>query len=72
MRKFIIFLIRLRFGLKTREKFRFTNQKSKDIYYFSSKGFLLKYNPTWPFSIESKVSLNWLMSDECKIEKIKN
>ena len=34
LRKFILFLIRRRLGLKKNERFRFANQRSKLDYYF--------------------------------------
>lgn len=72
MQKIIIFLIRKHFGLKAYEYFRFTNQKSKDIYYFSPICLMKmeygKYN-TGKFT-QSSISLNWLISHECEIQKL--
>lgn len=72
MRKIIIFLLRKHFGLKKYEYFRFTNQKSKDIYYFSPICLMKmehgKYN-TGKFT-QSSVSLNWILSPECEIQKL--
>lgn len=72
MQKIIIFLLRKRFGLKQYEYFRFTNQKSKDIYYFSPICLMKmeygKYNTMK--CTQSSVSLNWILSPECEIQKL--
>jgi hypothetical protein len=71
LNRLIIFLIRRRLGIGPSEYFRFTNQKSNDIYYFDSKqGSLIKLPGFAPHPCLSGVSLNWLLSDECKIEKV--
>lgn len=72
LNRLIIFLIRRRLGIGPSEYFRFTNQKSNDVYYFDSKqGTLIKLPNFAPCPCLSGVSLNWLLSDECKIEKVK-
>jgi hypothetical protein len=84
MKRLIIFLIRIRLGLKKGQRFRFDNQKSKfDEYYFTDTE-LMKFEPKFvPYNdakreIEqgenshyrpSSVSLNWLLNNECKITK---
>lgn len=68
MKRLIISLICKKLGVKTRELFRFTNQKKKDIYYFSSTE-LRKFEPGSDDSVLSDVGLNWLLSDECKVTK---
>jgi hypothetical protein len=76
MKRIILFLIRRRLGLKKHELFRFTNQKTKDLYKFTNDGLMkiVDLNPfinivnEWP----SGVSLSWLLDDDCKIEKISN
>lgn len=67
MRKIVIFLIRKKLGLKKYEKFRFVEQKTNAVYYFTESN-LMKYwrNQT----MLSGVSLNWLLDSECKIEKV--
>ncbi len=69
MKKFIIFLIRKRLGLKKQELFQFSNQKSSAVYYFDDDA-IYKINNWTPASpsclTESSVSLNWLLSDECR------
>ena len=70
--KLIIFLIRIKLGLKQNELFRFDNQKSKkDEYYFDSKRLMkIEYKKDHVDLHESSVSLNWLLNDSCKIHKV--
>lgn len=67
MRKIVIFLIRKKLGLKKYEKFRFAEQKSNAVYYFTESN-LMKYwrNQT----MLSGVSLNWLLDNNCAIERV--
>ena len=67
MRRFVIFLIRKRLGLRKYEKFKFVGQKSSAVYYFSESN-LMKFwhNQT----VLSGVSLNWLLDRECVIERV--
>lgn len=67
MRKFIIFLVRKNLGLKKFENFRFVNQKSDAVYYFTESNVMKRYNG---YTSLSSVSLNWLLDDECEIEKV--
>lgn len=67
MRRFIIFLVRKKLGLKKYEKFRFDNQKSDAVYYFTESN-VMKY---WHNQTTlSSVSINWLLDDDCVIEKV--
>ena len=68
MNRLILFLIRCKFGLKKFERFRFTNQKTKDIYFFANWG-LYKYGEDVVPEL-SHVSLSWLLDNDCKIIKI--
>lgn len=71
MKRIIIFLIRKRLGLKKEQKFRFTNQKTKAIYYFTNESLIkTEYYPSGDIVCQSGVSLNWLLNDKCKIVKI--
>ena len=72
MKKLIIFLIRKRLGLKKGERFRFANQVSKNDYYYFSDDAVMKHNYSLPFDYKSSVSLNWLLNDECKIERVED
>lgn len=67
MRRLIIFLVRKKLGLKKYEMFRFCNQKTRAEYYFTSD-MVMKYMGGGYHEV-SNVSLNWLLSSECKIEK---
>ena len=69
MKKLIIFLIRTRLGLKKGERFRFTNQKTKDIYFFNDTE-LMKFSNTTKWYVKSGASLNWLLDDNCRIERV--
>ena len=69
IKRLIIFLIRIRLGLKKFEEFRFDNQKSKkDSYYFDKHSIMkIEHRQDDVYVRESSVSLNWLLSDYCKI-----
>lgn len=68
MKRVIIFLVRKRLGLKRNQLFKFTNQKTRNTYYFT-KTRLIKIEGS--IHIPANVSLNWLLNDECEIEKLK-
>lgn len=75
MKRLIIFLVRMRLGLKTYEMFQFSNQKTDDIYYFTGtvlmKKVLHTYSDCTIWGDEfSGVSLNWLLNKDCKIRKV--
>lgn len=65
MRRFIIFLVRKRLGLKKFEQFQFINQKSGAVYYFTESN-VMKKNVNGKIEASS-VSLNWLLHDDCEI-----
>lgn len=64
MKKFVVFIIRKRLGLKVNERFQFANQNSHAVYWFTKEGVMKqdKYG-TRP----SGVSLNWLLDDNCVV-----
>ena len=67
MRRFVMFLIRKKLGLKKFEKFRFVNQKTDAVYYFTESN-IMKF---WcNHTALSGVSINWLLDDDCEIEKV--
>ena len=75
--RLIVFLIRLKLGVKKLERFRFENQKSKNDFYYFSRDCLIKakavnyeYGVYHEFEL-SGVSLNWLLDKDCKITKVK-
>ena len=74
IKRFIIFLIRRRLRLKKYQRFRFANQKTENVYYFTSD-MLIKIpedKRTVSRAEKSLVSLNWLLSDECEVEVIRD
>lgn len=70
--RLIVFLIRRRLRLKKYQQFRFKNQKTDNVYYFTE--YMLIKIPedkrTVSRAEKSLVSLNWLISDECEVELI--
>ena len=67
MRGIVIFLIRKKLGLKKYENFKFVNQKTDAVYYFTESNVMKRWRGQ---TMLSGVSINWLMDDECKIEKV--
>lgn len=73
MDRLILFLIRKRLGLKKCEKFQFAGQKNKDSYYYISDNAIYKETHEVGYTISeySNISVNWMLSDECKAEIVK-
>ena len=70
-KRLVIWLIRKRLGLKPYEKFKFSNQKTQNVYYFDTKKCkVIKIVHGENYACYSQVSLNWLLSSKCKIEKM--
>lgn len=75
MKRLIVFLVRKRLGLKKYEPFRFANQKTEDIYYFTGTELAKQklqrtyFGPIY-ITVLSGVSLNWLLNHDCKIVKV--
>lgn len=67
MRQIIIFLIRKKLGLKKYEDFRFSNQKSEALYFFTDDSLMKKLH--YGRNVESNVSLNWILNNQCAIIK---
>lgn len=67
MRRFIIFLIRKRMGLKKYEKFQFVGQKTDAVYYFTEDNVMKQWRNQ---TMLSGVSVNWLLDSDCEIEKV--
>jgi hypothetical protein len=73
IRSLVLFLVRKKLGLKKYEEFRFANQRSEHNFYYIDEDGIWKcepfgdnvrcYNP-------STVSLNYLLSSECKVVKV--
>lgn len=71
---FILFLIRKRLGLKKFEMFQYANQRDKEVWYYIGPSRIMKVYPdpdiqNLTHSVQSNVSLNWLLDDRCKIIK---
>lgn len=73
MTKFILFLLRIKLGVKKNERFQFDNQKNKANYYYISDNKLQKIMCRKDMVMERRanVSINWLLDSECKIVKIR-
>lgn len=72
-KRLVLYLVRKKLGLRKGEGFRFTNQISKDdVYFFGVKAIYKRYfTPYWGWQTKrSSVSLNWLLDDECEIERV--
>lgn len=67
MRGIVIFLIRKKLGLKKYENFKFVNQKTDAVYYFTESNVMKRWRGQ---TMLSGVSINWLLDDECKIERV--
>lgn len=81
VRRLVVFMIRKKLGLKKKEEFRFKNQKRQnDSYYFGKYALIKKYKKpifrngkyveTIDVVSESRCSLNYLLRDDCEIEKV--
>lgn len=73
LNKLILFLIRVKLGVKKYEKFQFTNQRSeRDFYFFNSSAcWKVEFDEEGrPSTGLSHVSLSWLLDPDCKIRKI--
>lgn len=74
MKRLIVFLVRKRLHLRKNERFRFVNQKTDNIYYFTSNRLVKVTETSGRISRHEKslVSLNWLIDDDCGIELVKS
>lgn len=72
--RIVIFLIRIKLGLKKNQKFQFANQKSAmDVYYFTDTHIMkVEFQGRNKTVKPSSVSLTWLLSDECEIRICRN
>ncbi len=68
MKQLILFLVRTRLGLAKYEPFRFAEQKSNAVYFFTEDGLMKDWRG---ITAKSGVSLNWLLDDGCVIKKCK-
>ena len=67
IKRLIIFLIRTKLGVGKWDEFYFPNQRNKDDRYYFSNVCLMKYSAASNSVYRSSVSLNWLLSDNCKV-----
>lgn len=74
MKRLIVLLVRLKLHLRKKERFRFVNQKTDNIYYFTSTRLVKIPESSGRMSRHEKslVSLNWLVDDDCEIELVKS
>lgn len=68
IKRLVIFLVRTKLKLKKFEQFTFNNQKTENIYYFATYKLMKIENGV---QYKAGVSLNWLLSDDCEIERVK-
>lgn len=68
MKRLILFLIRMRLGVKKLEGFYFEGQKSNNYYFFTDDALIKIWRDTG-YTEKSHVSLNYILSDECVIVK---
>lgn len=66
-RRFVIFMVRMRLGLKKYQWFKFANQINPGEYYFNDTHLMKHIHGNVE---ESGASLNWLLDPECKIVKM--
>lgn len=73
IKRLIVFLIMYRLKLKKGQRFRFANQKTENVYYFTANRLIKIPEDKRPVSRAEKslVSLNWLLDDDCMIEVIR-
>ena len=69
MNRLIIFLLRKKLGVKLFEPFRFSTQKNKENVYYFVRTRLIKKYPSGMTKL-AHVQLNWLLDDQCMIEKV--
>ena len=67
MRKFVIFLIRKKLGLRKYEMFKFVGQKSDAVYYFTESNVMKRWRGQTTLS---GVSVNWLLDNECIVDRV--
>lgn len=72
MKRVILFLIRRKLGLRKGECFKFANQASMSDYYLFTDTEIIKVYHSGHKIKPSNVSLNWLLNNDCKIEKVVN
>ena len=74
MKRFIIFLVRKKLGLKKGEHFPFSNHLNPHNTYYFTDDAVMKPFGRWKGSedVKSSVGLNWLLDEECEIVKVED
>jgi hypothetical protein len=71
MRRLIYFLIRRRLKIGLLEPFTFVGQKEHCFYFFEKCRLVkIRFYHDLPFYEESRISLKFILSDECKISRL--
>ena len=71
MKKRILKLIMKKLGVKVQEHFQFADQREEFIEYFFTLEALMRFNPETNEIKESRITLNYLLSDDCKIVRVR-
>lgn len=67
MKKRILKLIMKKLGVKDQEHFQFADQREEFVEYFFTNEAMMRFNPETNEIKESRITLNYLLSDDCKI-----
>lgn len=67
LRKLVLFLIRRKLKVGVGTLFRFSNQKTGDLYFFTEDK-LMKYVRSNEDAVLSDIPLNYILSDQCQIK----
>ena len=68
MTKLILFLIRIKLGVKKNQDFKFKNQKHTSDYYYISDTAIYKVSKGKVN--KSNVSVNWMLDQRCELVKM--
>ena len=71
MKKRILKLIMKKLGVKDQEHLQFADQREEFIEYFFTLEALMRVNPETNEIKESRITLNYLLSDDCKIIRVR-
>lgn len=67
MKKRILKLIMKKLGVKNQEHFQFADQREEFVEYFFTNEAMMRFNPETNEIKESRITLNYLLSDSCKV-----
>lgn len=67
MKRLILFLIRRKLHVTLEQPFRFDNQKSSVDFYYITRDGIRKYSYHLGRTIDSNVSLNWVLNSDCRV-----